>query len=61
MLAALADLPQATFASTVEVAGDKVSVTREFDRLHVFMMKFLRTHCEQRSIEVNRDKPLQAL
>ncbi|WP_137894742.1 electron transfer flavoprotein subunit beta/FixA family protein [Ramlibacter sp. 2FC] len=31
MLAALAELPQATFASKVEVAGDKVSVTREID------------------------------
>ncbi|KDC35066.1 electron transfer flavoprotein domain protein [Bordetella bronchiseptica GA96-01] len=31
MLAALADLPQATFASKVELAGDKVSVTREVD------------------------------
>ncbi|MCD2164802.1 electron transfer flavoprotein subunit beta/FixA family protein [Comamonas koreensis] len=31
MLAALGDLPQATFASKVEVAGDKVSVTREVD------------------------------
>ena len=31
MLAALADLPQATFASKVEVAGDKVTVTREVD------------------------------
>ncbi|HEX5805933.1 MAG TPA: electron transfer flavoprotein subunit beta/FixA family protein [Macromonas sp.] len=31
MLAALADLPQATFASKVEVAGDKVTVTREID------------------------------
>ncbi|MBV8617217.1 MAG: electron transfer flavoprotein subunit beta/FixA family protein [Curvibacter sp.] len=31
MLAALAGLPQATFASKVEVAGDKVSVTREID------------------------------
>ncbi|SCK37466.1 electron transfer flavoprotein beta subunit [Variovorax sp. HW608] len=31
MLAALTDLPQATFASKVEVAGDKVSVTREVD------------------------------
>ena len=31
MLAALADLPQATFASKVEVAGDKVHVTREVD------------------------------
>jgi electron transfer flavoprotein beta subunit len=31
MLAALADLPQATFASKVEVAGGKVSVTREVD------------------------------
>ena len=31
MLAALCDLPQATFASKVEVAGDKVSVTREVD------------------------------
>ena len=31
MLAALADLPQATFASKVEVAGDKVNVSREVD------------------------------
>ena len=31
MLAALADLPQATFASKVEVSGDKLSVTREID------------------------------
>jgi electron transfer flavoprotein beta subunit len=31
MLAALADLPQATFASKVEVAGDKVTVSREVD------------------------------
>jgi electron transfer flavoprotein beta subunit len=31
MLAALADLPQATFASKVELAGGHVSVTREVD------------------------------
>ncbi|NLZ10903.1 MAG: electron transfer flavoprotein subunit beta/FixA family protein [Alcaligenaceae bacterium] len=31
MLAALLDWPQATFASKVEVAGDKVKVTREID------------------------------
>ena len=31
MLAALMDLPQATFASKVELAGDKVTVTREID------------------------------
>ncbi len=31
MLAALADLPQATFASKVEVANDKATVTREVD------------------------------
>jgi len=31
MLAALADLPQATFASKVDVAGDKAKVTREVD------------------------------
>ena len=31
MLAALADLPQATFASKVEVADGKISVTREVD------------------------------
>ncbi|WP_374640550.1 electron transfer flavoprotein subunit beta/FixA family protein [Hydrogenophaga sp.] len=31
MLAALADLPQATFASKVEIAGDKAKVTREVD------------------------------
>jgi electron transfer flavoprotein beta subunit len=31
MLAALADLPQATFASKVEVVGDQVQVTREVD------------------------------
>ncbi|MBO9646124.1 MAG: electron transfer flavoprotein subunit beta/FixA family protein [Pseudacidovorax sp.] len=31
MLAALADLPQATFASKVEVEGDQAKVTREVD------------------------------
>ncbi len=31
MLAALMDWPQATFASKVEIAGDKVTVTREID------------------------------
>jgi electron transfer flavoprotein beta subunit len=31
MLAALTDLPQATFASKVELAGDKAEVTREID------------------------------
>ncbi|MEY4435625.1 MAG: hypothetical protein RLY41_387 [Pseudomonadota bacterium] len=31
MLAALADMPQATFASKVELAADKASVTREVD------------------------------
>jgi electron transfer flavoprotein beta subunit len=31
MLAALAGMPQGTFASKVEVAGDQVSVTREVD------------------------------
>ena len=31
MLAALLDWPQATFASKIEVAGDKVKVTREVD------------------------------
>ena len=31
MLAALADLPQATFASKVEIAGDSAQVTREVD------------------------------
>ena len=31
MLAALADLPQATFANKVEIEGDKAKVTREVD------------------------------
>jgi len=31
MLGALANLPQATFASRLEIAGDKVNVTREID------------------------------
>jgi electron transfer flavoprotein beta subunit len=31
MLAALADLPQATFASKVDIAGDSAKVTREVD------------------------------
>src|SRR5882724_9714957 len=31
MLAALAKLPQATFASTIEIAGDSANVTREVD------------------------------
>src|SRR3982751_230199 len=31
MLAALADLPQATFASKIEIVGDSAKVTREVD------------------------------
>jgi electron transfer flavoprotein beta subunit len=31
MLAALADLPQATFASKLEISGDQMTVTREVD------------------------------
>jgi electron transfer flavoprotein beta subunit len=31
MLAALADLPQATFASKLEIQGDSANVTREVD------------------------------
>jgi hypothetical protein len=31
------------------------------DRVHVFLMKFLRTLCEQRGITVSRDKPLHSL
>src|SRR5205814_3890421 len=31
MLAALCDLPQATFASKIEIAGDSANVTREVD------------------------------
>ena len=31
MLAALTDMPQGTFASKVEINGDKVKVTREID------------------------------
>ena len=31
MLAALTDMPQGTFASKIEVDGDKIQVTREID------------------------------
>jgi hypothetical protein len=31
------------------------------DRVHVFMMKFLRTLCERRGIAVTREKPLHSL
>lgn len=31
------------------------------DRVHVFMMKFLRTLCERRGITVTREKPLHSL
>lgn len=31
------------------------------DRVHVFLMKFLRTLCEQRAITVSREKPLHSL
>jgi hypothetical protein len=50
-----------TTAKQIREAIDKNQPEAALDRLHVFVMKFMRTLCEQRGIAVNRDKPLHSM
>ncbi|MCY0389932.1 abortive infection family protein [Robbsia sp. Bb-Pol-6] len=45
----------------IKAAIDANEPATALDRVHVFLMKFLRTLCEKRGIEVTRDKPLHSL
>lgn len=48
-------------AKHIRAAIDANEPATALDRVHVFMMKFLRTLCEQRGITVSREKPLHSL
>jgi hypothetical protein len=48
-------------AKHIRTAIEQNEPATALDRLHVFSMKFLRTNCERRGIEVTRDKPLHSL
>ncbi|MBW5287230.1 abortive infection family protein [Burkholderia gladioli] len=48
-------------AKHIRTAIEQNEPATALDRLHVFTIKFLRTHCERRGIEINRDKPLHSL
>lgn len=59
--ASVNDLDFEAAAKHIRTAIEQNEPATALDRLHVFAMKFLRTHCEHRGIEVNRDKPLHSL
>lgn len=59
--ASVNDLDFEAAAKHIRTAIDQNEPATALDRLHVFTIKFLRTHCERRRIEVNRDKPLHSL
>lgn len=59
--ASVNDLDFEAAAKHIRTAIDQNEPATALDRLHVFTIKFLRTHCERRGIEVNRDKPLHSL
>ncbi|KVT64109.1 abortive infection family protein [Burkholderia ubonensis] len=59
--ASVNDLDFEAAAKHIRTAIDQNEPATALDRLHVFTIKFLRTHCEHRGIEVNRDKPLHSL
>lgn len=48
-------------AKHIRAAIDANEPAAALDRVHVFLMKFLRTLCEQRGITVSREKPLHSL
>lgn len=48
-------------AKHIRAAIDANEPATALDRVHVFLMKFLRTLCEQRGITVSREKPLHSL
>ncbi|MBN3754323.1 abortive infection family protein [Paraburkholderia sp. Tr-20389] len=59
--ASVNDLDFEAAAKHIRTAIEQNEPATALDRLHVFAMKFLRTHCERRGVEVNRDKPLHSL
>ncbi|MCA3793107.1 MAG: abortive infection family protein [Burkholderia sp.] len=59
--ASVNDLDFEAAAKHIRTAIDQNEPATALDRLHVFTIKFLRTHCERRGIEVNRDKPVHSL
>ena len=48
-------------AKQIREAIDKNQPEAALDRLHVFVMKFMRTLCNQRGITVTRDKPMHSM
>lgn len=50
-----------TVAQHVREAIDKNQPEAALDRLHTFVIKYVRTLCEQRGVEVNRDKALHSI
>jgi hypothetical protein len=48
-------------AKHIRAAIDANEPATALDRVHVFLMKFLRALCEKRGITVSRDKPLHSL
>lgn len=59
--ASVNDLDFEAAARHIRTAIDQNEPATALDRLHVFTIKFLRTHCEHRGVGVNRDKPLHSL
>jgi Abortive infection C-terminus len=50
-----------TVAQHVREAIEKNQPEAALDRLHIFVIKYIRTLCELRGIEVNRDKALHSI
>ena len=50
-----------TVAQHVREAIEKNQPEAALDRLHTFVMKYLRTVCANRGVEINRDKPLHSV
>ncbi|NTW29426.1 MAG: abortive infection family protein [Coriobacteriia bacterium] len=50
-----------TVARYVREAIDRNETEAAIDRLHTFMVKYMRRLCRRRGIEVSRDKPLHSL
>lgn len=48
-------------AKSVKEAIDKNEPENGLDRLHTFVVKYVRVLCEKRGITVNRDKPLHSI
>jgi len=62
-LVAPADADEAfeTVARYIREAIDRNETAAAIDRLHTFMVKYMRRLCRRRGVEVTRDKPLHSL